>query len=211
MTWARRALTGGDAAVARRRRAGSVRQVSDIRPSPSSAYPSPYLYPRRARSTTLSYSPFQPRDTSSTGQPPQAICRQPWRRQCPSASVHSTHYILAATHPRRPSSLAPPGKAALNGHVDVGGALQRSQSMDFHTPEGTVHVSKPFRSRQTKKLRAMITFTPRKSHFDTTNERSGTNEFRVRPPGISLRALLIMIVACRGSSPCSGYLCLSSW
>ncbi|EPT00989.1 hypothetical protein FOMPIDRAFT_149567 [Fomitopsis schrenkii] len=48
----------------------------------------------------------------------------------------------------------------------------------FHTPEGTVHVSKPYRSRQTKKLRAMVTFTPRKSHFDTTNERSGTNEFR---------------------------------
>ncbi|KAH9840045.1 MBOAT-domain-containing protein [Rhodofomes roseus] len=50
--------------------------------------------------------------------------------------------------------------------------------MDFQTLEGTVHVSKPFRSRQTKKLRTMITFTPRKSHFDTTNERSGTNEFR---------------------------------
>lgn len=26
----------------------------------------------------------------------------------------------------------------------------------------------------------MITFEPRKTHFDTTNEASGTNEFRVR-------------------------------
>jgi sterol O-acyltransferase len=48
----------------------------------------------------------------------------------------------------------------------------------FTTTEGTLHVSKPFRSRSTKKLRAMITFEPRKTHFDTTNEASGTNEFR---------------------------------
>ncbi|KZT70797.1 MBOAT-domain-containing protein [Daedalea quercina L-15889] len=82
---------------------------------------------------------------------------------------------------RSETYLAPPNTAALNGRAaapGVGGALQRNQSMDFQTPEGTVHVSKPFRSRQTKKLRAMITFIPRKSHFDTTNERSGTNEFR---------------------------------
>jgi sterol O-acyltransferase len=56
----------------------------------------------------------------------------------------------------------------------------RTEDGGFTTTEGTLHVSKPFRSRSTKKLRAMITFEPRKTHFDTTNEASGTNEFRVR-------------------------------
>ena len=205
MTRARWAPAGGDAAVGA--------SLSDIRPCPSSAYPSPcaYLYPA-AHLAHHSFAFLSPTPaTHRSAYPYQAICRQPWRRPRPSASVHSTHYILAAAHPRRPRSPTPSEKATLNGHADVRGPLQRNESMDFHTPEGTVHVSKPFRSRQTKKLRAMITFTPRKSHFDTTNERSGTNEFRVRPPSISPRALLIMIVACRGSSPCSGYLCLSSW
>ncbi|KAG1795165.1 MBOAT, membrane-bound O-acyltransferase family-domain-containing protein [Suillus plorans] len=54
----------------------------------------------------------------------------------------------------------------------------RTEDGRFSTTEGTLHVSKPFRSRSTKKLRAMITFEPRKTHFDTTNETSGTNEFR---------------------------------
>ncbi|KAG1807910.1 MBOAT, membrane-bound O-acyltransferase family-domain-containing protein [Suillus variegatus] len=54
----------------------------------------------------------------------------------------------------------------------------RTEDGGFSTTEGTLHVSKPFRSRSTKKLRAMITFEPRKTHFDTTNETSGTNEFR---------------------------------
>ncbi|KAL6304532.1 MBOAT, membrane-bound O-acyltransferase family-domain-containing protein [Sparassis latifolia] len=44
--------------------------------------------------------------------------------------------------------------------------------------EGTLYVSKPFRSSSTNNMRAVITFTPRKSHFDTTNESSGSNEFR---------------------------------
>ncbi|KAG5654358.1 hypothetical protein H0H81_003816 [Sphagnurus paluster] len=50
----------------------------------------------------------------------------------------------------------------------------------FKTSEGTLYVSKPYRSKSSKKLRAMITFTPRKSHFDISNESSGTNEFRIR-------------------------------
>lgn len=54
----------------------------------------------------------------------------------------------------------------------------RMEDGRFTTTEGTLHVSKPFRSRSTKKVRAMITFEPRKTHFDTTNEASGTNEFR---------------------------------
>ncbi|KAG1740063.1 MBOAT, membrane-bound O-acyltransferase family-domain-containing protein [Suillus lakei] len=54
----------------------------------------------------------------------------------------------------------------------------RTEDGGFTTTEGTLHVSKPFQSRSTKKFRAMITFEPRKTHFDTTNEASGTNEFR---------------------------------
>lgn len=45
--------------------------------------------------------------------------------------------------------------------------------------EGTLYVSKPFRSKSAKRLRALVTFKPRKSHFDMTNESSGSNEFRV--------------------------------
>ncbi|KAG6836995.1 hypothetical protein H0H93_016699 [Arthromyces matolae] len=54
----------------------------------------------------------------------------------------------------------------------------RTQSGGFKTSGGTFYVSKPYRSKSSKKLRALITFAPRKSHFDTTNESSGTNEFR---------------------------------
>lgn len=69
-----------------------------------------------------------------------------------------------------------------HGAQDTGPIVMTTRTEDggFSTTEGTLHVSKPFRSRSTKKLRAMITFEPRKTHFDTTNETSGTNEFRVR-------------------------------
>jgi len=56
----------------------------------------------------------------------------------------------------------------------------RTNSGGFKTSEGTLYVSQPVRSKSSKKLRALITFAPRKSHFDTTNESSGANEFRVR-------------------------------
>ncbi|KAG2112988.1 MBOAT, membrane-bound O-acyltransferase family-domain-containing protein [Suillus discolor] len=67
-----------------------------------------------------------------------------------------------------------------HGTQDTGPIVMTTRTEDggFSTTEGTLHVSKPFRSRSTKKLRAMITFEPRKTHFDTTNETSGTNEFR---------------------------------
>lgn len=67
-----------------------------------------------------------------------------------------------------------------HGAQDTGPIVMTTRTEDggFSTTEGTLHVSKPFRSRSTKKLRAMITFEPRKTHFDTTNETSGTNEFR---------------------------------
>ncbi|KJA28058.1 hypothetical protein HYPSUDRAFT_62448 [Hypholoma sublateritium FD-334 SS-4] len=48
----------------------------------------------------------------------------------------------------------------------------------FETTTGTIYVSKPYRSKTSKKLRALITFTPRKSVFDINNDRSSTNEFR---------------------------------
>ncbi|KAF8892249.1 MBOAT, membrane-bound O-acyltransferase family-domain-containing protein [Infundibulicybe gibba] len=54
----------------------------------------------------------------------------------------------------------------------------RTASGGFKTSEGTLYVSKPFRSKSSKKLRALITFAPRKSHFDITNEATGSNEFR---------------------------------
>ncbi|OSX64133.1 hypothetical protein POSPLADRAFT_1179745 [Postia placenta MAD-698-R-SB12] len=57
-------------------------------------------------------------------------------------------------------------------------ALSRNESMDFKTTEGTIHLSRPYRSSTSNKLRTMVTFSPRKSHFDISNERSGSNEFR---------------------------------
>ncbi|KAI6041300.1 MBOAT, membrane-bound O-acyltransferase family-domain-containing protein [Pisolithus marmoratus] len=53
-----------------------------------------------------------------------------------------------------------------------------TESGALETTKGTFYVSKPFRSKTSKKLRAIVTFEPRKSHFDTSNELSGTNEFR---------------------------------
>ena len=45
-------------------------------------------------------------------------------------------------------------------------------------PQGTVYVSQPYRSSSQNKLRAMVTFAPRKSHFDISNESSTSNQFR---------------------------------
>ena len=58
--------------------------------------------------------------------------------------------------------------------------VSRTASGGFKTSEGTLYVSKPYRSKSSKKLRALITFAPRQSHFDINNESSLTNEFRVR-------------------------------
>lgn len=48
----------------------------------------------------------------------------------------------------------------------------------FETSTGTLYVSKPYRSKSSKKLRALVTFTPRTSAFDRRNQESTTNEFR---------------------------------
>ena len=45
----------------------------------------------------------------------------------------------------------------------------------------SAYVLKTSRSPNSKKLRAAVAFVPRLSHFDVENERSSTNEFRVRP------------------------------
>ena len=54
------------------------------------------------------------------------------------------------------------------------------KSDGFETSAGTLYVSKPYRSKSSKKLRAQITFAPRNSVFDINNEHSGSSEFRVR-------------------------------
>lgn len=59
------------------------------------------------------------------------------------------------------------------------GMLERKRADGFNTTEGTLSVSKPYRTKDSRKLRALITFTPRKSAFDINNEASGMNEFRV--------------------------------
>ncbi|PFH51803.1 hypothetical protein AMATHDRAFT_74686 [Amanita thiersii Skay4041] len=56
--------------------------------------------------------------------------------------------------------------------------LPRTESGGFKTSQGTIYVSQPYRSRRSKKLRALVTFEPRKSAFDISNESSVANEFR---------------------------------
>ncbi|GJE91227.1 MBOAT, membrane-bound O-acyltransferase family-domain-containing protein [Phanerochaete sordida] len=54
----------------------------------------------------------------------------------------------------------------------------RTPSGGIETTQGTIYVSKPVRTGRSKKLRAMVSFSPRKSTFDITNEKTVTNEFR---------------------------------
>ncbi|KAF9466101.1 MBOAT, membrane-bound O-acyltransferase family-domain-containing protein [Collybia nuda] len=63
-------------------------------------------------------------------------------------------------------------------HISAPPIASRTPSGGFKTSEGTLYVSKPYRSKSSKKLRALITFAPRKSHFDIENESSKSNEFR---------------------------------
>ncbi|KAI0305859.1 MBOAT, membrane-bound O-acyltransferase family-domain-containing protein [Multifurca ochricompacta] len=44
--------------------------------------------------------------------------------------------------------------------------------------ETTTYILRPYRSPNSKKLKAAVAFVPRLSHFDMENERSSTNEFR---------------------------------
>jgi sterol O-acyltransferase len=58
----------------------------------------------------------------------------------------------------------------------------RSKSGAIEAASGTLYVSRPFRSGKDKKSKAVVSFVPRTSHFDISNERSGANEFRVCAP-----------------------------
>ncbi|GJJ11249.1 hypothetical protein Clacol_005481 [Clathrus columnatus] len=53
---------------------------------------------------------------------------------------------------------------------DQGGTLE--------TNDGTLYVSKPYRSKSSQKLRAMVAFAPRRSHFDLSNDESARDQFR---------------------------------
>jgi hypothetical protein len=88
-----------------------------------------------------------------------------------------------STATKQRSKLAPPEIPPIIGRTVSGG---------FRTEEGTIHVSRPFRSKKSRKLRAMVSFTPRKSAFDTTNEMSGMNEFRVRRVAILHRVHMLI-------------------
>jgi sterol O-acyltransferase len=60
-------------------------------------------------------------------------------------------------------------------------AAYRPDKLDgrFETANGTLYVSKTYRSSTSKNLRALISFVPRNSAFDMNNESSNRNEFRV--------------------------------
>lgn len=58
------------------------------------------------------------------------------------------------------------------------GFLGGKRADNLNKTEGTLHISKPYRTKDSRKLRALITFTPRKSLFDISNEASGVNQFR---------------------------------
>jgi hypothetical protein len=76
-------------------------------------------------------------------------------------------------------------RSRVEGSVDLRDASQlrsritRGESGTLETEQGTLYISKPYRSKTTKKLRAMVTFAPRTSHFDLSNAASGQDEFRV--------------------------------
>lgn len=53
--------------------------------------------------------------------------------------------------------------------------LISNKGTDIATADGTIHVQ-PFRRSGSKQLRALVTFTPRSSHFDS--HEAGTDQFR---------------------------------
>lgn len=57
-------------------------------------------------------------------------------------------------------------------------SMASSASPSSVVAHGAVYVSQPYRSSAQNKLRAMVTFAPRKSLFDISNESSTSNQFR---------------------------------
>ncbi|KAF7309847.1 O-acyltransferase [Mycena indigotica] len=116
-----------------------------------------------------------------------------WQLVLPTVSSFrppKTPYPLRGTFP--PSFFTPPPRFSLRSTLSlsltplttrmatlpVPPAPSRTPSGGYALPEGTYYISKPFRSRSSKKLRAMVAFAPRESHFDINNPTSGANEFR---------------------------------
>ncbi|ESK96525.1 sterol o-acyltransferase [Moniliophthora roreri MCA 2997] len=63
--------------------------------------------------------------------------------------------------------------------IDNSPPVSNPQSTGFKTSDGTIYVSKTFRSKSApQNRRALITFVPRQSVFDINNEASTTNQFR---------------------------------
>ena len=60
----------------------------------------------------------------------------------------------------------------------MGSPIKRTRSGGFQTDEGTLYVSKPFKTKNDKKARAVISFVPRNSTFDPQGTKQ-PNEFRV--------------------------------
>ncbi|KZT21564.1 MBOAT-domain-containing protein [Neolentinus lepideus HHB14362 ss-1] len=90
-------------------------------------------------------------------------------------AVQSAHSVATCTFVQIPHH----SEATLtNGHCGSGSS-GRTKSGGFKTKDGTLYVSRPFTTHSPRRKRkAIITFVPRKSTFDTTNEFSTANEFR---------------------------------
>lgn len=98
--------------------------------------------------------------------------------------MSSKHTFLAfcgtvATTPSLTSTIMA-ATAIETKHLAQGSPTLYKGNGTFETANGILYVSKPYRSRNSKKLRALITFAPRNSTFDMNNEDSTKNEFRVR-------------------------------
>ncbi|TCD71824.1 hypothetical protein EIP91_003167 [Steccherinum ochraceum] len=119
-----------------------------------------------------SSSPSSTSSTPSLSAAAASDLQQPWG-QCKPATRHAS--LMNLPHPIRRQNSAP---HLANGDAHIPPHAVRQSSGAIETDKGTIYVSKPFRSGTSKKLKAMITFTPRKSHFDIENDSSRRNEFR---------------------------------
>lgn len=88
--------------------------------------------------------------------------------------------LLKATLEKSVLEDAAKSSSTTNGTPTVSDQPPSNPAAVFPTKDGTLYVSKPFRSTYSKRLKAAVTFVPRTSHFDIGNEMSGANEFRVR-------------------------------
>ncbi|PIL25136.1 hypothetical protein GSI_13025 [Ganoderma sinense ZZ0214-1] len=76
------------------------------------------------------------------------------------------------------SSSSPASSPPLISPNSSTASMASSASASSVVAHGAVYVSPPYRSSAQKKLRAMVTFAPRKSLFDISNETSTSNQFR---------------------------------